>query len=132
MGEVRLGGHDHLVAAGEVADGAAENLLARAAGVHVGGVEEVDAQLHRVLQQRGPLGVLQPSPPVGGDGPNPEPHFGEDEIGSRQLSEFHSQSASNFRCMDMRVYAAGYNSRTDFANATAISAPSSWMPNMPA
>ena len=46
-------GRDHdLVASGEVAQGAADDLLARAVGVGVRGVEEVDAELDGTLDER--------------------------------------------------------------------------------
>ena len=83
-----LGGDDQVVA--PVAEDAGQDLLAVAVAVGIGGVEEVDAQLHRVFQQGGALGVLQPPPPVGGDGPDAEAHLGQDQIGARQLSESHN------------------------------------------
>src|SRR5207248_51060 len=43
---------DHLVTVGKVLQCAAEDLLAGALGVHVGGVEEVDAGFQRVLDER--------------------------------------------------------------------------------
>ena len=49
--EENLGGDDHFVAVGEVADGAAQDFLAVAVGIGVGGVEEVDAQLQRALDK---------------------------------------------------------------------------------
>ena len=46
---VNLGGDDDLVAAGEIAQRTAGDLLADAQRVDVGGVEEVDAQVKRSL-----------------------------------------------------------------------------------
>ncbi len=46
-------GRDHdLVPSGEVAQGAADDLLARAVGIGVGGVEEVDAELEGSFDER--------------------------------------------------------------------------------
>ena len=46
-------GRDHdLVARGEVTQRAAEDLFADADGIHVGGVEEVDAELERAPDER--------------------------------------------------------------------------------
>jgi hypothetical protein len=47
-----LGGDDDVVAAGEVPDGAAGDLLGDAERIHVGGVDEVDAELDRTLDDR--------------------------------------------------------------------------------
>ena len=49
---VHLGRDDDLVAAGEVGERAAGDLLARAVGVHVGGVEGGDARLERLADER--------------------------------------------------------------------------------
>ena len=64
-GEVGLGGHDDLVAAGQVAHGPAQDLLARPARVHVGGVEEVDAVVEGLAHEL-PAGLLgqDPVPPA--------------------------------------------------------------------
>ena len=57
LGSGRIGvidlGRDHdLVSLREVAQGAADDLLARAVGVGVGGVEEIDAELEGSLDER--------------------------------------------------------------------------------
>jgi hypothetical protein len=49
---IDLGGDDHLVAAGEILDRAAENFLAAAERIAVGGVEEIDAGFERLLDER--------------------------------------------------------------------------------
>ena len=51
-GEEGLGRDDDLRPGAEVAHGATENLLADSVGVHVGGVEEVDARLNGALDER--------------------------------------------------------------------------------
>jgi hypothetical protein len=51
MSATDLGADDHVVAVGEVVQGAAQDLLAGAEGVHVRGVEEVDARVQGVLDQ---------------------------------------------------------------------------------
>jgi hypothetical protein len=48
---MNLGGDDHLVALGEVADRTAENLLADAAGIDIGRIEEIDARFERTLDE---------------------------------------------------------------------------------
>src|ERR1700722_13021993 len=48
----QFGRDDDIVALGEVAQGAAEDLLARALRIHVGGIEEIDATVDGVLDQR--------------------------------------------------------------------------------
>ena len=65
-----LGGDDDVVA--PVAQDLGENLLAVAVAVGVGGIEEIHAQFHGVFQQRRPVGLLDPPPPVGGHGPDAE------------------------------------------------------------
>jgi hypothetical protein len=45
-----LGTDDHIVTVGVILERPSENLLAGAQGIHVGGVEEVDAGLQRVLE----------------------------------------------------------------------------------
>ena len=64
---VHLGGEHDLLAAGEVAQRAAGDLLAAAAGVDVGGVEEVDARLEGVPDER-PGRVLVEDPLVAAAG----------------------------------------------------------------
>src|SRR4051812_9293254 len=63
-----LGGDDHLVALGEIAQCPAVDLLARSGRIDIGGVEEVDAQLQRTLNE-GPALLLAQGPrmvsPVG-------------------------------------------------------------------
>jgi hypothetical protein len=54
-----LGGDDDVVAVGEVLQRPAEDLLAGTLGVHVGGVEEVDARLDRVPDERAALLLAQ-------------------------------------------------------------------------
>jgi hypothetical protein len=49
---VDLGRDDDLAAACVLEQGPADDLLARAVGVHVGGVEEVDAEIQGLLQER--------------------------------------------------------------------------------
>ncbi len=60
-GVADLGGDDDVVAVRVVLQGAAEDLLAGAVGVHVRGVEEVDARFEGVLDQ-GPAGFLVEGP----------------------------------------------------------------------
>jgi hypothetical protein len=48
---MHLGGDDDLVALGEILERPPQNLLARAVGIHIGGVEEVDAELERLLDE---------------------------------------------------------------------------------
>ena len=58
-------GRDHDLAAPRVLEQrAADDLLARAGGIHVGGVEEVDAEVERLLQER-PARRLAEGPGVG-------------------------------------------------------------------
>ena len=59
-------GRDHdLIARGELLQRAAEDLLADAARIHVGGVEEVDAVLERALDERTAGGFVEhPRPPL--------------------------------------------------------------------
>ena len=66
--EEDLGRDHHLVPPGEVADGPAEDLLARAVGVGVRGVEEVDPQLERPGNERP---ALHPRPVSTGGRPAP-------------------------------------------------------------
>jgi hypothetical protein len=55
-----LGGDDHLVAPRpEILQRAPEDLLAPAEGVHVGGVEEVDAELEGPADERAAFLLLQ-------------------------------------------------------------------------
>ena len=61
-----FGRDDHLVAPGEVLQRAAEDFLAGAARIHVGGVEEVDAAFERPLDERTAGGLIErPGMPVG-------------------------------------------------------------------
>jgi len=60
---IDLGGDDDLVAAGEIADRAAENLLAVAERIAVGGVEEIDAGVDRFPDKR-PAFLLAEAPGV--------------------------------------------------------------------
>jgi hypothetical protein len=56
---VDLGGEDDLVAVGHVGEGVADDLLGRAIGVDVGGVEEVDPGVERPLDDLPTLGLRQ-------------------------------------------------------------------------
>lgn len=49
---IHLGGDNHLVTAGKVAQGAANDLFAAAVGVAICGIEEVDAAFNGVLDKR--------------------------------------------------------------------------------
>ena len=49
---IDLGGDNHLVAAGKVAQSTADDLFATAVGVAVCGIEEVDAAFNGVLDER--------------------------------------------------------------------------------
>ena len=56
---IDLGGDDDLVAAGEVLDRAAEDLLAVAERIAVRGVEEIDAGFERLLDERAAFFLAQ-------------------------------------------------------------------------
>ena len=56
IGPLTLGGDHHLVALGEVLQRLAGDPLALALGIDVGGVEEVDPGLDRLLEERQRVG----------------------------------------------------------------------------
>jgi hypothetical protein len=58
-GVAQLGGDHHVVAVREVLQRPAEDLLARALRVHVRGVEEVDARVQGVADQRARIGLAE-------------------------------------------------------------------------
>ena len=90
---VDLGGDDHLVARGaEILQRPAGDLLAGAARVHVGGVEEVDPGLERRARRRAALLVLveHPVAPLAGAvGHHAEAEPRHLEAGGAEIDVFH-------------------------------------------
>ena len=56
---MHLGGDHDLVAAGEILQRPADDLLAGAVGIDVGGIEEVDAEFQRPLDERPALLLVE-------------------------------------------------------------------------
>src|SRR5690606_11888862 len=98
---MHLGGYDQVVAVTELAQQLADDLLAGAIRVHVGGVEEVDAGVERRLQDRATLvEVHRPrvTTPVG----DPEAHGAEADgghvdAGRTELHELHAVTLARRR-----------------------------------
>jgi hypothetical protein len=82
-----LRGDDDLVALR--GEGLGDELLAVAVAVGVGGVEERDAEVVRLVHQRDGLALGEVAPPAGGDGPKAEADLGNADVGLRQRAKFH-------------------------------------------
>src|ERR1700674_3260813 len=89
-----LGGDDHLVALGEVAERPPQHLLAGAARVHVGGVEEVHAHLERPADERPALLFRQHpvAPLAAAIAHATEAETGDLESGTTQVDVVHGPS----------------------------------------
>ena len=86
-----LGGDHDLVAFG-AAEGLREDRLAAAVAVGVGGVEEVDAVLVALPQQRHGLVVAVVAPPAGGDRPDAETDLRDGDVRARDRAIAHAWS----------------------------------------
>ena len=90
---MHLGGDDDLVPIGEVLQSASEDLLTRANGIDVGGIEEIDPQLEGFLDDRPAVFFVQ-HPFVNPPCRVPEPHAAEADArhihsGVSELRVFH-------------------------------------------
>ncbi len=80
---IHLGGDNHLVTAGKVAQGAANDLFAAAVGVAICGIEEVDAAFNGVLDKRA-AALFRKRPGVSAAVRLAEGHAAEAESGTRK------------------------------------------------
>jgi hypothetical protein len=71
--------------------------LRAAVAVHVGGVDEVDALVHRAVQRAQRLGVVGAAPGVAADGPGAEADRGDAEGGATQRAVLHACPQSSGR-----------------------------------
>ena len=89
--EMHLGGEDDLFHLRHLPQGASGDLLAHPHRVHVGGVEEVDAQIQGFLEERAGVDFVEyPGPPFGsavGHAAQTDP--GNLEAAAAQLRVFH-------------------------------------------
>ena len=82
---VHLGGHDHVLARHlQVLQGLAGDLLGAAGRVHVGGVDEVDAGVQRLADQRLGLALLQRADGAPHAGAVTEGHGAQAKLGDEQ------------------------------------------------
>jgi hypothetical protein len=82
-GSMYLGGEHDLFAAREVLQGAADDLLGSAVGIHIGGVEEIDAELE-CLNDDGPTLLLRKRPGMIAALGNAKCHATQTELGDLQ------------------------------------------------
>ena len=90
-----LGGDDDLVAL--VGEGPGDEFLAVAVAVGVGGIEEGDAEIERLVHERDGFAFGEGAPPAGGDGPETEADFGDADFRFGQGAKFHAGSLDRAR-----------------------------------
>ena len=94
--EERLGGNDHLVAQGEVLEGAAGELLGCAGGIGVGGVEEIYS-CFKGLAEEGAAGLFVECPFMHAFAGRAEAHAAkadarDREAGAAEIAVFHGST----------------------------------------